>query len=416
MAEQRMKYSEIRKQLGLEKRKAALDEGLSFLTHYLQNGAKGAKKYFESEALIYLKQLTAEDNHLQYRLPIQYDVPFPPPENPDFKFIDLFAGIGGFRMAFQNLNGKCVFTSEWNKFSQKTYEANYGEVPFGDIAKIDERNIPAHDLLLAGFPCQPFSIAGVSKKKSLGREHGFKDKTQGTLFFDIVRILNEKRPKAFLLENVKNLVSHDKGNTFKVIKGALEELNYSVHTQVLDGKHFVPQHRERIFIVGFDRNVFGGREAFEFPELPVANHVVEEILEENVDAKYTLSDKLWSYLKAYAKKHKEKGNGFGYGLVDFEGITRTLSARYYKDGSEALVPQEGKNPRRLTPRECARLQGYPENFVIPVSDTQAYRQFGNSVVMPLVQHLGQNIVQIITNGKFVTRHNRNSSAGTVGLL
>lgn len=411
-----MKYSEIRKRLRLDSRRAALDEGLSFFTHYLQSVNNGSRKFFEEEALIYLEKLSVKDTEFQYKLPIEYDIPFPPSKNPSFKFIDLFAGIGGFRMAFQNLNGKCVFTSEWNKFSQKTYEANYGEMPFGDIAKIDERNIPDHDLLLAGFPCQPFSIAGVSKKKSLGRAHGFKDKTQGTLFFDIVRILSEKRPKAFLLENVKNLVSHDKGNTFKVIKGALEELNYSIYTEVLDGKHFVPQHRERIFIVGFDKNVFEGREAFKFPELPIANHVVEEILDENVNPKYTLSDKLWSYLQAYAKKHKEKGNGFGYGLVDFEGITRTLSARYYKDGSEALVPQEGKNPRRLTPRECARLQGYPENFVIPVSDTQAYKQFGNSVVMPLVQYIGQNIVEVIEDGKSVARNNRDGSAGQVGLL
>ncbi len=396
-----VKYSELRKLLKLDTRKPALDDSLSFVTHYFQNRVNGATKNFEEEALSFIeKNNLAEDPDFQYELPIEYDIPFPPPANPTFKFIDLFAGIGGFRLAFQNLNGKCVFTSEWNKFSQKTYEANYGEVPFGDITKINEKNIPDHDILLAGFPCQPFSIAGVSKKNSLGREHGFKDETQGTLFFDIVRILEHKRPKAFLLENVKNLVSHDKGNTFKVIKGTLEELGYSIHTKVIDGKHFVPQHRERIFIVGFDKTIFRESENFEFPDLPEANYVVEEILDQNVDDKYTLSDKLWDYLKMYAKKHKEKGNGFGFGLVDFEGITRTISARYYKDGSEILIPQEGKNPRRLTPRECARLQGYPESFIIPVSDTQAYKQFGNSVVMPLVQHIGGKIIEIISKKEF----------------
>lgn len=409
-----VKYSDLRKYLKLDSRKPALDDSLSFVTHYLQNRGNGATKKFEEEALSFIENNNlAKDPGFQYELPIEYDIPFPPPENPTFKFIDLFAGIGGFRLAFQKLNGKCVFTSEWNKFSQKTYEANYGEVPFGDITKINEKNIPYHDILLAGFPCQPFSIAGVSKKNSLGREHGFKDETQGTLFFDIVRILEHKRPKAFLLENVKNLVSHDKGNTFKVIKGTLEELGYSIHTKVIDGKHFVPQHRERIFIVGFDKRIFRESENFEFPDLPEANHVVEEILDQNVDDKYTLSNKLWDYLKMYAKKHKEKGNGFGFGLVDFEGITRTISARYYKDGSEILIPQEGKNPRRLTPRECARLQGYPESFIIPVSDTQAYKQFGNSVVMPLVQHVGEKIIEIISNDKFYRKPNPDNASKQV---
>ncbi len=417
MGKKTIRYSEIRKSLKLDTRKPALCDGLSFVTHYLQNRNNGSRTYFEKEAISYIQQNTlVNDPEFQYELPVDYDVPFPPRKKPSFEFIDLFAGIGGFRMAFQNLNGKCVFTSEWNKFSQKTYEANYGEVPFGDITQIDENNIPNHDILLAGFPCQPFSIAGVSKKNSLGREHGFKDETQGTLFFDIVRILERKRPKAFLLENVKNLVSHDKGNTFKVIKGTLEELGYSIYTKVQDGKHFVPQHRERIFIVGFDKHTFNQTEKFEFPELPEANHIVEEILDSEVDPKYTLSDKLWDYLRAYAKKHKEKGNGFGFGLIDFEGITRTISARYYKDGSEILIPQEGKNPRRLTPRECARLQGYPEEFIIPVSDTQAYKQFGNSVVMPLVQHIGKRIIKTISNGESDTGNNRNRTKKQISVL
>jgi len=401
MEQQSNKYSDLRKKLKIESGKAKFDPGAANLTHYLQNKDNGVSHHFKPSAIEYIEQLrmVAEDNNIQYELPIDWDVPFPSTMHPKFKFIDLFAGIGGFRLAFQNLGGKCVFTSEWNPFSQLTYEANFGEVPFGDITKIDENNIPNHDILLAGFPCQPFSIAGVSKKISLGREHGFKDEAQGTLFFDIVRILEAKRPKAFMLENVKNLVSHDKGNTFRVIRGALEEIGYSIHYQVLDGKHYVPQHRERIIIVGFDKAKFNGEEQFSFPTKPDVTHKIKNILESDVPDKYTLTDKLWNYLQGYAAKHKEKGNGFGFGLIDFEGVTRTISARYYKDGSEILIPQEGKNPRRLTPRECARLQGYPDNFKIPVSDNQAYKQFGNSVVTPLIQSVGKNIVKALLADK-----------------
>lgn len=396
MNKERIRYSNIRELLAIEKRIPKFDDGLAALTHYLQNRENGAKEYFSEAAKTFLEGRALEA-HPFFGLEneIQYDVPFPPPEAAKFKFIDLFAGIGGFRLAFQQLGGKCVFTSEWDRFSQKTYEANFGEIPFGDITKIEESQIPQHDILLGGFPCQPFSLAGVSKKNSLGRKHGFKDETQGTLFFDIVRILEAKRPKAFLLENVKNLVSHDKGNTFKVIKKTLEGLGYNIHTRVLDGKHFVPQHRERIFIAGFDQAHFQREEKFQFPDLPVANHVVEEILMSDVPQKYTLSDKLWEYLQAYAKKHQEKGNGFGFGMAQPDHITRTLSARYHKDGSEILIPQEQSNPRRLTPRECARLQGFPENFIIPVSDTQAYRQFGNSVVMPLIHAIGQEMIKTL---------------------
>jgi len=314
-------------------------------------------------------------------------------ENSRFTFIDLFAGIGGMRIAFESCGGRCVFSSEWDRYCQKTYFDNFGELPFGDITKISEKDIPDHDILVAGFPCQPFSIAGVSKKNSLGRATGFLDKTQGTLFFDVVRILNGKRPKAFLLENVKNLKSHDKGRTWKVIMEALDELDYKVFSMVLDGQNYVPQHRERIFIVGFDRRRFGDEIEFDFNLSPPAEKpVLHKILEKNVDDKYTLSDHLWKYLQDYAAKHQAKGNGFGYGLADLNGITRTLSARYYKDGSEILIPQEGKNPRRLTPRECARLQGYDDSFKISVSDTQAYKQFGNSVVVPLVADLAKKIV------------------------
>ncbi|WP_369417971.1 DNA (cytosine-5-)-methyltransferase [Cohnella mopanensis] len=310
------------------------------------------------------------------------------------KFIDLFAGIGGMRLAFEKAGGKCVFSSEWDKYAQKTYLNNFGELPEGDITNIDEKSVPDHDILVAGFPCQPFSIAGVSKKNSLGRDHGFLDKTQGTLFFDVARIIKEKRPRAFLLENVKNLKSHDKGRTFKVICETLEKLGYSLHVKVLDGKHFVPQHRERIFIIGFDTNVYGGWERFDFPELEKPLKRMNDVLDDRVDDKYTLSNKLWNYLQEYAAKHKAKGNGFGFGLADPEGICRTLSARYYKDGSEILISQgDDKNPRRLTPRECARLQGYPESFKIVVSDTQAYKQFGNSVVVPLIEAIAKQMVQ-----------------------
>lgn len=313
-----------------------------------------------------------------------------------FNFIDLFAGIGGMRLAFEYAGGKCVYSSEWNKYSQQTYRANFGDQPEGDITKVNAEDIPDHDILVAGFPCQPFSIAGVSKKQSLGRATGFEDKTQGTLFFDVCRILKAKRPKAFMLENVKNLCSHDKGRTFKIILESLNELDYQVFFKVLDGQNFVPQHRERILIVGFDRKRYGNNCRFDFDITPVEpKPVIRDILEENVPEKYTLSDKLWTYLKNYAAKHKAAGNGFGYGVAPLNGVSRTLSARYYKDGSEILIEQTGKNPRRLTPRECARLQGFPDEFKIPVSDTQAYRQFGNSVVVPLMADVAGLIVREI---------------------
>lgn len=324
-------------------------------------------------------------------------------ESGRFAFIDLFAGIGGMRLAFEACGGQCVFTSEWDRYCQKTYFDNFGVMPHGDITKIYEKDIPNHDILVAGFPCQPFSIAGVSKKNSLGRETGFLDKTQGTLFFEVVRILNEKRPRAFLLENVKNLRSHDKGNTWRVILEALEELDYEVFSAVLDGQIYAPQHRERVFIVGFDRKRYGEDIEFEFDLTPPEHRkVLKDILEKKADSKYTLSDHLWKYLQDYAAKHQAKGNGFGFGLTDLDGITRTLSARYYKDGSEILIPQKRKNPRRLTPRECARLQGFDDSFIISVSDTQAYKQFGNSVVVPLVTAVAQLIVNKMESLKEIT--------------
>ena len=326
------------------------------------------------------------------------NVPFPQVKNPTFTFIDLFAGIGGFRLAMQLNGGRCVFSSEWNESAQKTYCANYGDTPYGDITKQETKDLIPNgfDILCAGFPCQPFSIAGVSKKNSLGRATGFEDKTQGTLFFDVCKILKLRRPKAFLLENVKNLCSHDKGNTFRVICEALDELDYSIAFKVIDGQNFVPQHRERILIVGFDRKRYGTHVDFEFKIKPVVPKPrMRDILEKDPDSKYTLSDKLWNYLQRYAEKHKAAGNGFGFGLAPLDGVSRTLSARYYKDGSEILIEQRGKNPRRLTPLECARLMGFPSNFKIVVSDCQAYKQFGNSVVMPLMADVGRLIIEKI---------------------
>ena len=393
------KYSDIKDKLKLEITKTENND-LAHLTHFFQNHKNGVSQYFKPTAQTYLEKLHEDlsivsEPDFQYYLPIKWDIPFPPQTNSKFKFIDLFAGIGGIRLAFQNLGGKCVFTSEWDTYSKKTYEANFGEVPFGDITKISENEIPEHDILLGGFPCQPFSIAGVSKKNALGRAHGFLDETQGTLFFDVARIIKHKKPSVFMLENVKNLVSHDKGKTFTIIKETLKELGYSIHFKVLDGQYFVPQHRERIIIVGFRTDVFENQETFTFPKMGEQKFAIRDILEQEVDPKYTLSDKLWNYLQEYAKKHKAKGNGFGFGLTNLDGISRTLSARYYKDGAEILIPQEGKNPRRLTPRECARLQGFSDNFVIPVSDNQAYKQFGNSVVTPLIQAVGESILKEI---------------------
>lgn len=374
-----------------------------------------------------LRLSEAEYKHLESLLPKA------PRRKHEFDFIDLFAGIGGIRRGFEIAGGRCVFTSEWNPFAVRTYKANHYSDPLhhkfnSDIREVTlsadpkvseeeaykfiDANVPDHDVLLAGFPCQPFSIAGVSKKNSLGRKHGFECDTQGTLFFDVARIIAAKRPAAFVLENVKNLKSHDKGNTFRVIMSALDELGYwvadadssgSEDYKIIDGKHFVPQHRERIVLVGFrkDLNVHQGFTLKDVEKLyPKRKPTLGDILEEKVEPTYVLTPKLWQYLYNYSIKHKAKGNGFGYGLVKAGDITRTLSARYYKDGSEILVDRgfnpdldfEHKanienRPRRLTPRECARLMGYDapgeSEFRIPVSDTQAYKQFGNSVVVPV---------------------------------
>lgn len=314
------------------------------------------------------------------------------PDSLPFTFVDLFAGIGGFRIALEALGGRCLFTCEWDRYSQKTYKAWFGETPHGDIRQVRPKDIPDHDILAAGFPCQPFSIAGVSKKKSLGQAHGFKCATQGTLFFNIVSIVEVKRPPVLFLENVKNLQSHDNGRTWKTIYEALTDLEYAVNFKVIDAAGWVPQHRERIFIVGFDKRVFGENPPFEFPVASSQPCKTKDILEAEPDKKYTLTSHLWNYLQQYAERHRQKGNGFGFGIAELQGITRTLSARYYKDGSEILIRQSGSNPRRLTPRECARLMGFPDDKRIVVSDTQAYRQFGNAVVPKVARAVGEKIV------------------------
>ncbi|MHA1613594.1 MAG: DNA (cytosine-5-)-methyltransferase [Candidatus Thorarchaeota archaeon] len=387
-------YSVLRARTGLSLEEVAEETGYSIRTVYRWESGRSIPR---KSVLDRLHELSVSANSSSY--------------NHGFTFIDLFAGIGGMRRGFEDIGGKCIFTSEWDRFSQKTYLANFPSTHeiAGDITKIDAQKIPSHDVLLAGFPCQPFSIAGVSKKNSLGRAHGFKDATQGTLFFDIVRILDHHRPAAFLLENVKNLERHDSGKTFKVITGALTELGYHFRWRVIDARTNVPQHRERIFIVGF-RDIHN----FNMADIHVPSRTQSPCLgsilhpengtepeevpftsgsQAHVSDKYTLSDKLWTYLQNYAEKHRRKGNGFGYGLVGPEDTTRTLSARYYKDGSEILLRRKTGNPRRLTPRECSRLMGFDRpaesTFRIPVSDTQAYKQFGNAVVVPVVKSVAR---------------------------
>jgi len=331
-------------------------------------------------------------------------VPYPPPQKWSFTFIDLFAGIGGFRLAFQSAGGKCVFSSEWDKYAKKTYEVNFGEVPYGDIRKINKNEIPDHDVLCAGFPCQPFSLAGVSKKQSLGRKHGFDDETQGTLFFEIKEVLRIKRPKAFMLENVKNLVSHDKGKTFEVIRHALEDiLGYVVNWKVVDGGKWVPQHRERIFIIGYDpKQIQITKNEIQVPDKPFDGYEYPElksIIGENVGG-HTLGEGTWATLERHKKNHAKKGNGFGYGIHKLPlkkgAVTRTISARYHKDGAEVLIHQENDRPRRLTVLEAMQLQGYdPDRFIFPVSNTQAYKQIGNSVVVPAISECANEIAKII---------------------
>ncbi len=335
------------------------------------------------------------------------DIPYPPPKNPKFTFIDLFAGIGGFRQAMQSVGGKCVFSSEWDKFAKQTYYHNYGEIPYGDIQQITAEWIPDHDVLCGGFPCQPFSLAGVSKKNSMGRKHGFEDETQGTLFFDVARIIKAKRPKAFYLENVKNLLTHDKKQTFEVIRRTLEdELGYIVKWKIVDAAKWVPQHRERLFIIGYDPLQIPGitKECIIIPEKPNSGYrypKLKSIIQKKVDPKHILGPGTWATLVRHKANHAAKGNGFGYGLhktpIADHAVTRTISARYHKDGAEVLIETGGERPRRLTVNEAKQLQGYDLNkFEFPVSDTQAYRQIGNSVAVPAITACATEIAKILS--------------------
>jgi DNA (cytosine-5)-methyltransferase 1 len=389
-----LSFTELRQRTGLSVEKVAEDLGYSASTIYRWERGETAPKAAVYRALEVIARFSDT----------------PPTANDHsqlgFRFIDLFAGIGGLRIGFQGIGGHCVFTSEWDKHSQETYRRNFRDnhPVHGDVREFSEnpKLIPEHDVLLAGFPCQPFSIAGVSKKNSLGRPHGFLCDTQGTLFFDTARIIAHHRPAAFLLENVKNLETHDKGKTFATIMNVLRnELGYHVQARVISSAPWVPQKRQRIFIVGF-------REQTEFDlaslKLPDANEgpKLGSILDrhDEVDAKYTLTPKLWAYLQGYKEKHNAAGNGFGFGLCGPDDIARTLSARYYKDGSEILIEQPNQRPRRLTPQECARLMGFEREgrpWHIPVSDTQAYRQFGNAVVVPVVEFLAQAMMPHIQN-------------------
>ncbi len=320
-------------------------------------------------------------------------VPFPIQSRPKFKFIDLFAGIGGFRLALQQTGGACVFSSEWDAFAKKTYFANFGELPFGDIREIDENAVPDHDVLCAGFPCQPFSLAGVSARTSLNFAHGFACETQGTLFFDIVRIIQAKRPQVAFLENVKNIINHDAGKTFAVIRNAIEALGYSFQYKVIDSSPLVPQKRMRCYMVC----IRDKQELYTFPSVTGEPVKLSAILEQNVSESFTISDRLWAGHQRRTTRNLERGAGFTAYCADVEKPANTLVARYGKDGKECLIPQQGRNPRLLTPRECARLQGFPEEFVIPESKAAAYRQFGNSVAVPVIRKIAESILPLLKN-------------------
>lgn len=328
----------------------------------------------------------------QMQIPIDWkDIPFPPVKHPQFTFIDLFAGIGGFRIAMQEQKGKCVFSSEWDPYAKKTYEANFGEVPYGDIRKIDEQSIPDHDILCAGFPCQPFSLAGVSARNSLNTAHGFACETQGTLFFDIVRIMKAKKPRIAFLENVKNIVGHDGGKTFSIIKSTIEALGYSFRYALLDSSPLVPQKRVRCYMVCIRDDERG----FTFPVIDGPPLALKTILEDNADSSFTISSKLWEGHQNRTKRNLARGTGFTAFCANLNKPSNTIVARYGKDGKECLIPQGRKNPRMLTPKECARLQGFPETFIMPMTKTTAYRQFGNSVAIPVIRRIAENIVKLL---------------------
>jgi len=385
------------------------DEFHASLTHYLQNF--GNRNIEHNYAKIPLHKIIVNEifnfandtyipgleSNLHFNLRFN-GIPFPPPKNPKFTFIDLFAGIGGFRIALQNLGGKCVFSSEWDKSAKETYFNNFGEVPFGDINyftspeksdRVISNFIPDHNILAAGFPCQPFSRAGVSARNSLGQKTGFKCEIQGSLFFNIARIARVKKPDVIFLENVKYLKSHDEGNTFKRIRDTIEkELGYGFISDIINSNTLVPQNRERCYIVSIKKH-----NDFEFPKFKGMPLPLKRILEEKVPDEFTISDKLWEGHKKRTQRNIKRGTGFTAFEADLNRPSHTIVARTGKDGKECLIPQKGKNPRKLTPRECARLQGFPDNFILPQTAAPAYRQFGNAVPVPVVQKIALNIIR-----------------------
>ena len=392
------RYLDVREDIGLDKVRF-FKEKHAFITHYLQS----PKQYNPVNYLERLEEIeaTKELDQVQdfnYKLPLKYDgIPFPPPKKEKFKFIDLFAGIGGFRIALQRHGGRCVFSSEIDNAARKTYERNFGEIPFGDIRFFtgpeisDEKLkqlIPDHDVLAAGFPCQPFSRAGVSARNSLNKSHGFEDEDQGNLFFDIMRIAALKRPKVLFLENVKNLRSHDGGKTFKIIEKMIKKLGYSFNPALINAQYLVPQRRERTYMVC----VLDDEKQFIFPEIDGIPKILRNYLETDVSEEYTISDKLWEGHQKRSKRNKDRGTGFTVKEADLDKPSNTIVARYYKDGKECLIPQEGKNPRKLTKRECARLQGFPESFILPESKNATYKQFGNSVAVPVIEKITEKII------------------------
>ncbi|MEX0314487.1 MAG: DNA cytosine methyltransferase [Allomuricauda sp.] len=392
-----MDYSDLKKYLKIEGDKKLTNEH-AYITHYLQNSKNGVASIYKKKALEYIA------SRIEKSVDTTWDVPFPPPKKPLFKFIDLFAGIGGFRLALQSLGGKSVFSSEIDNAAKQTYESNFGEYPFGDIrdftgSEITDRElkklIPNHDVLAGGFPCQPFSLAGVSARNYLDQEHGFLDKNQGNLFFDIARIIDLKKPKIVFLENVKNFERHDGGNTFTTVKKTMEDLGYHFFSKTINAKSLVPQKRERFYIVCFKKKL----KYFEFPDLTGDAIPLRSILEDDVSPEYTISDRLWEGHINRTRRNIERGTGFIANLANLDEPSNTLVARYGKDGKECLIPQEGMNPRKLTPRECARLQGFPENYKLPPSNAAAYKQFGNSVAVPVVEKIASNFIKILLRSK-----------------
>lgn len=393
-----MKYTEIKRILDLKPLNKSIDDN-AFITHFLQNPNSNTKINEIAKTIIAERSETVE----KVINDIEWDIPFPFPRNTNFTFIDLFAGIGGFRMALQNLGGKCVFSSEIDNSVKVTYEKNYGEFPFGDIKEFTGPNvsddllnelIPDHNVLAAGFPCQPFSLAGVSARISLGQEHGFLDKIKGSLFFDIARIVSIKRPEVIFLENVKNFHNHDEGNTFRTVKTTIEGLGYKLFSNIINSEQLVPQSRRRFYMIGIRHDLLV-RGDYTFPKFNGDPLRLRDFLEPNVSDIYTISDRLWTGHINRTQRNIERGTGFTAHVADLDKPSKTLVARYGKDGKECLIPQVGKNPRKLTPRECARLQGFPENFILPVSNAASYHQFGNSVSVPVIEAVANEFIKYL---------------------